>query len=150
MTILALGNPEMGDDGIGPHLAGLVRQRQDSGAWPAGTEVLAADPMLAASCAAEGRPVLVIDAADMGLAPGEWRALSAREARRDNERRGSTHSMSLAQAIQVADALGCQDRLRVLAVQWGSLQPGASLSAPVLARVPAMLDWIEEEAQRWP
>ena len=150
MTIVAVGNETMGDDGIGPHLAGLVRERQEAGSWPVGTEVLCADPTLAVSCAAEGKPVLVIDAADMGLGAGEWRAVSAREVRPTEAGSGSTHSVSVSQALQMADALGCLDRLRILAVQWGSLEPGSSLSAPVLRRVPAMLDWIEEEAQRWP
>ncbi len=150
MTIVAIGDQGMGDDGIGPHLAGLVRERQEAGAWPAGTEVLSADPMTAVSCAAEGKPVLVIDAANLGLEPGDWRTVSAREVREDAARVGSTHSVSLAQAMQVAEALGCEDCLRVLAVQWGSVERGTSLTEPVLARVPALLDWIKEEAERWP
>ncbi|HET6487128.1 MAG TPA: hydrogenase maturation protease [Spirochaetia bacterium] len=150
MTIVAVGNETMGDDGIGPFLAGLVRERREAGSWPTQTEVLCADPTMAVCCAAEGTPVLVIDAADMGLEAGEWRAVSAREVLPYAGGKGSTHSMSVSQAIQMADALGCLDRLRILAVQWGSLEPGSQLSAPVRERVPAMLDWIEKEAQRWP
>ena len=160
MTIVAVGNETMGDDGVGPYLAGRMLERQAAGSWRQGTEVLCADATVAVACAAEGKAVLVIDAADMGLEAGEWRAISAREALPSAAPPsavspsaiggGSTHSMSVSQAIQMADALGCLDRLRILAVQWGSLEPGCRLSAPVRERVPAMLDWIEKEAQRWP
>ena len=73
MTIVGSGNPTMGDDGIGVDLAGLVREPAAAGPWPAEPEVLCAaeDPALALSCAAEGKPVLLIDAADMGLEAGD-------------------------------------------------------------------------------
>jgi hydrogenase 3 maturation protease len=76
-VLLAVGNSMMGDDGAGPLLAEMLQQQPlagwaviDGGSAPENHahEVLALAP----------RRVVIVDAADMGLAPGEIRIVDER------------------------------------------------------------------------
>ncbi len=87
-VLVALGNPLRRDDGVGLKVAELL---QDS-AWeviPAGSS-----PENVASLVARHRPdvLVVVDAAEMGLPPGEVRVLPHEEAPMMT---GSTHALPL-------------------------------------------------------
>lgn len=103
--VLSLGNPLRGDDGVGTavltHLAaypiiptGVVLQ--DGGT-----------PGLETVLLLEGyEKVVIIDAADMGLAPGAWRRFSsAKLAAREANLTGTLHQAGLAEALELAEAL---------------------------------------------
>lgn len=77
VCISGIGNIIRGDDGLGPKLIELLKARQlsvplfDCGTAPENYIF----PMLATSC----DTVILIDAADMGLAPGEARIFALEE-----------------------------------------------------------------------
>ena len=83
MTVIGMGNPDMGDDGIGVRVAELVRAQAaprrlapDASRSSAPAE----DAVLAGACVAEGTDVLLVDAVDMESEPGTWRVFSAQDA----------------------------------------------------------------------
>ena len=150
MTVIGIGNSAMGDDGIGVEIAGILRGISRRAEWPESVEVInaAEDAVLAGSCAAEGKDVLVVDAVDMKREPGTWQVFSAYDLPLGLETAGcSTHAMSLAGVIELARALGCADRLRILGIQVGDVRPGRFLSPRVRESVPGVIARIREEVE---
>ena len=76
MRIWCLGNVLLGDDAVGCRIAELLRGRNISGVVECGTTPENHIAELYEQSPAE---LLIIDAADMGLAPGEFRRLSLEE-----------------------------------------------------------------------
>jgi hydrogenase maturation protease len=150
LAVIALGNPGMGDDGAGMAVAELLARCGRTGARHGDARIVAAgsDATAVAAALAEGEEVLVVDAVDMGRRPGEWRLFSAGQILpAPVERRASTHSLSLASVVELARALGCADRLRVLGIQAGPMAPGSGLSPGVRACLPGVLRRIRREAE---
>jgi len=148
MTVIGLGNSAMGDDGIGVEIAEILGRlpRRPGGSL----EVInaAEDAVLAGSCVAEGKDVLLVDAVDMKSEPGTWRVFSAHDLPQGLDPAGcSTHALSLAEVIELARALGCADRLRILGVQVGDVRPGRFLSRRVRESVPGIVARIREEVE---
>jgi len=153
VTIVGMGNPEMGDDGIGVHLAEMLSEQVRRGDWQAPAEIVCADrdPLLAGALLAEGKRVLLIDAVDMKREPGAWRLFTDTDLLPCREpASGSTHTLPLARVIELARGLGCADRLRILGIQVGDVRPGRFLSPPVRRCVPDVMTKIREEAEALP
>jgi hydrogenase maturation protease len=150
MTVMGLGNSAMGDDGIGVEIAEILRDPSQRAGWRGDVDVINAggDAVLAGSCLAQGEEVLLVDAVDMKRAPGTWRMFSAHDLLQCHEPAGcTTHALSLAGVIEMARALGCADRLRILGIQVEDVRPGRSLSPRVRECVPAVLARIREEVE---
>jgi hydrogenase maturation protease len=153
MTVIGMGNIDMGDDGVGVKIAEILGAQSSNGEWLGNTEIRSADgdPLLAAACLAEGKHVLLIDAVDMKRAPGAWQVFSATDVLPRLGTAGcSTHALSLAGVIELARGLGCADLLRILGVQVGDVRPGRFLSPRVRKSVPAVLAQIREEVEALP
>ena len=153
MTIIGMGNPEMGDDGIGIHLLERLRAEIDRGEWSAPCsktlELVSAgnDPVTAAACMTDGAPTLIIDAVDMKGRPGEYRVFSPMEATLAGGGSAcSTHTLSLHEALSIASALGA-GRIRILGVQIGEARPGCALSPSLSRIVPEVIERIKEEVE---
>jgi hydrogenase maturation protease len=148
-----MGNPEMGDDGIGVHLAEMLREQVQGGDLPVTAEIVCADrdPLLAGALLAEGKRVLLIDAVDMKQKPGAWRLFTDTDLPPCRlAASGSTHALDLAQVIELARGLGCADRLRILGIQVGDVRPGRFLSPLVRRCVSEVVTRIREEAEALP
>lgn len=116
--IIGLGNSLRGDDGVGPAVVERLRRRL--GRHPSIRLVASDGSDLAEELAAAvDDQVIVVDAADLRLAPGAWARLSAdRLLRRPEGEPGPTHALSLAEAIDLLAVLGLRPRsLEVFAVQ---------------------------------
>jgi hydrogenase maturation protease len=87
--------------------------------------------------------VIIIDAANMGVKPGEWRRFTPDDvifSSDDQVMRGTIHDAGLAEALQLADALTITpDELVIYGVQ--PLEVGwiSGLSEPVWAAVPDII-----------
>jgi hydrogenase maturation protease len=151
VTIVGMGNQEMGDDGIGVALARMMSEQAEAQELPEGTEIVCAerDPAMAAALLAEGRNLLVIDAVEMKCPPGSWRVFSAHEAQscREPGARGSTHGFTLEGVLELARGMGWADRLHILGIQVGEVRPGRFLSPGVQRCVPEVLSRIRQEAE---
>lgn len=137
MLIVGVGNPDRGDDGVG--------------AWVA--ERLAAQGRPAIACRGETTQlmdawaghdhVIVVDAMRSGVAPGTLRRIDAHDGPFPTQAfTGSTHSFGLAEAIELARALGSlPPRLVVYGIEGARFDIGTSLSEPALQ---AARDLVEE------
>jgi len=150
LSVIGMGNRRMGDDGVGVVIAELLEEQRLSGEWEADAEIVGAgeDPTTVAAILSAGGRVLVVDAVDMGKEPGAWRLLRGEEVLGCTESsRTSTHSLPLASIVKLARALGCEENLRVLGIQAGSMSPYSGLSPGVLACLPLVVRQIRKEAE---
>ncbi|KAB2943480.1 MAG: hydrogenase maturation protease [Hyphomicrobium sp.] len=139
-VVLGIGNPDRGDDAAGREVVQRLR-----GALP--QDVLLAEEtgevvrILARIEGAEA--AYLIDACASGAPPGSVSRFDVAEARLpQHASAASTHGLGLAEAIELARALGqLPTRCIVYAIEGARFEPGASLS-------PAVGTAVDEVAQR--
>ncbi|MCA9909239.1 MAG: hydrogenase maturation protease, partial [Anaerolineae bacterium] len=129
------GNPLRGDDGVGAAVLDCLRMcalPPEVDLVDGGTSGLE----LVLTMQGYAR-VVVIDAADMRLAPGEWRQFSLDDVllhARDPHLSGTMHYAGLAEALVLAEALDqLPPEIAVIGVQPATTDWELGLSAPVQA-----------------
>ncbi len=148
--ILALGNPLRADDGAG---AAVIKALQGC-RLPPDVELLdGGTPGLETVLYFEGRSrVIVVDAADMGLEPGEWRRFTLGDIRlksNDMALRGTLHYAGLAEAVALAGAMDALPaELVIYGIQPQSLDWQTGLSDVVRTAVGAVARQIVQELGR--
>jgi hydrogenase maturation protease len=132
--VIGLGNPDRGDDGAGRAVA-----RWLAGRLPPGVEILerggeAADLL---ACLEGAAAVYLVDASALAGAPGRVRRFDAAAAPLPAQSFAfSTHGLGLAEAVELARALGSlPPRCVVYAIEGRDFAPGAPLSPAVAAAV---------------
>ena len=104
--VLGLGSPFRGDDGIGSCVVTALREEKVA---PKVAIIDGGTPGLETMLIWQGyQRVIIVDATDMGLAPGRWKRFLFDEAIFKVDRAamgGSLHSAGLAEAISLAEAL---------------------------------------------
>jgi len=135
--ILGVGNWFRSDDAAGLVAAEELR----AGPLPPGVEALAlgADEFALMEALLSADRAVVLDAVDMGSAPGTVRVFTLGEALALAP--GATldlHTFGLAQALRTATALGMGARVTIVGVEPETVAPGEGLSAAVLAKLPEM------------
>ncbi|HTP58946.1 MAG TPA: hydrogenase maturation protease [Spirochaetia bacterium] len=156
-SVIGLGNIEKKDDGIGVLLVEALREELATGAWkPEGNRDIALipagiDSLLAAAHAASNRWVILVDAARMGLAAGEYRVFAPGQAAMSSRDGGlSPHDADLAETLRLIDSLGCAGRVRIMGIQGEDMGDGRGLSRQLQARVAEMQNRIKEEVGQLP
>lgn len=150
-TVVGLGSEAAGDDAIGLILVSQLRERLVArGApvscvvWPEADALTVAHDLLGVTT-----PVLLVDCADLGLDPGSARLLEAAAVRLQVKQSPvSVHGIGLAEGLELAARLGFDRPVHFFAVQPADLSPGAGLSAPLAARVPALVTELEAATLR--
>ena len=135
--IMGLGNPFRGDDGIGSCVIAALRQERLA---PEVSIIDGGTPGLETMLIWQGyQRVIIVDAADMGLAPGCWQRFLPDEAIFKIDRsqmRGTLHSAGLAEAISLAEALDMLPaELIFYGVQPAKIDWSVGLSSEVQAAV---------------
>ena len=136
--VLALGNPLRGDDGVG---AAILAQLAEADLPPGVTLLDGGTPGLETALLLQGyRRAVIIDAADMGLEPGQWARFTRDAARLGSaDLRGTLHSAGLAEALSLGEALGLlPEAVVIFGIQPAAVGWTPGLSAPVAAAVPAV------------
>jgi hydrogenase 3 maturation protease len=133
-----MGNALLGDDAVGCRVAELLRERGMRGVVDCGTT-----PENHTSTLRKNPPraLLIVDAADMGLSPGECRKLSLGQLDSAME---SSHGLPL--SILLADFADSME-ITALGIQPSVLQLGAPLSEPVEKAAHRVADLIAQG--RW-
>ena len=135
--VLGLGNPLRGDDGIGPAVVDWLRARSlppDVTALDDGS----ADLGLALTLA-DYRRVIVVDAADMKRAPGEWLRFTPDQLRANRASTLSLHAAGLSDVLSLGAALGMSpETVIIYGVQPARLDWSVGLSADAQQAVPAV------------
>ncbi len=174
MKVIAVGNAFCGDDGVGAAvlaaLRGEVGEAVEVGEAGAADAADAAGEADAAGAAGPWREDLrlvdlgtdalalvdelapddrcvVVDAARMGLEPGQVAAFTPDQARLRIRGDGlSLHGLGLAEAFALAERLGrLPARLLVVGVEPAQVAPGTGLSDAVAAAVPRVVEIIRAE-----
>jgi len=133
-AVIGVGNPTMGDDGIGPR---LVAELEGS---VSGVDLvdIGTGGMQLVHVLARYDAVILIDAADMGLPPGECRVFSSGEVVSLKPTRAySLHDWDLMRSIEISRSLReAPESILVFAVQPASVEMREGLSPELEREVP--------------
>jgi hydrogenase maturation protease len=148
--IVGVGTPACSDDEIG---LALVRALGRSEAYAPRCLLLEyADAALVASSLLQWqKPAVLIDAADMGLAPGSYRFFADHRASitlKDSS--VSTHGLGLAEGLELARTLGYDFPIRIFGIQPFDLSPKQGLTREMTELFPELLRALEDACSRLP
>jgi hydrogenase maturation protease len=148
ILVLGIGNPLMGDDGVGIRVIEMLSQRE----LPPGVQVEEADlPGWGLPSWFEGQSkVILIDAVQMGQEPGNWRRFRSDEIHAVMEENSlSLHQQDLACGLELAQALDLLPQDLVLyGIQPAEISAGAGLSPEVQARMPDIVENILNDLEK--
>jgi hydrogenase maturation protease len=148
-VVIGLGNPLMGDDGLG--LAGLAHLRDhwtfdppvaltDGGTW--GLTLL---PMIE-----DAERVLLLDAVNVGAAPGALVRLERADLPRVLATKLSPHQIDLREVLALAELRGTLPASIVaIGLQPAEITMRTSLSAPVVAGLPGLMEEVLAQLAAW-
>ncbi len=140
IRIIGIGNPLMGDDGVGI----VAVQRLAAMELPEGVEVIDGGTVgLTLLDLLEGaQQVLLIDAVEMGKAPGELEIMALDEIRLEDADAGgiSLHQTGLAQVLALGRELGPLPEVTLFGIQPDSVARGLGLSPPLARAISPIVD----------
>jgi hydrogenase maturation protease len=135
-VVLGLGNALRGDDGVGPAVIEWLEQQ----GLPGGVEAIDGGTagLDIVSTLIERERAIIVDAANVGRAPGEWvRFTPDVTPLKDKDTTLSLHAAGLTEALALGAALkALPPTIIIYGVQPQSLDWSAQLSAEVQAAVP--------------
>jgi hydrogenase maturation protease len=144
LKVICIGNPWRSDDAVGLAVAGRL-----AGTLPEGVELLEREGEPTALLDAwEGATALwLVDAVSSGAEPGTLHRLDASERELPTELfRASTHHVGVAEAVELARALGrLPAQTVVFGVEGGSFAVGDELTPAVAAVVERVADAVRAE-----
>ena len=144
MRIIGIGNPLMGDDGIG---IAAVSALEKEGV-PEGVEIIdGGTGGLTLLTLMEGaKRVILVDAVETGRKPGTILRLAGEDLEPETSASSlSLHSSGLPEVLALGRALGTLPPLILFGVQPDSVEVRLGLSEPVAAALPSLLALIREE-----
>ncbi len=130
--LIGLGNPQRGDDGVGP----AVARRFAALALPGVEVVEVDDPISLIDTWGDADPVVVVDAMSSRQPPGTVQTIDVTvdSLPDDSRSSGGSHALGLATAVEISRALGrLPARLVVVGVEVHGVSSGTELSGPVAA-----------------
>lgn len=151
VLVLGLGNPFRGDDGLGAAVIAVIKEKEP----PANVVVLdGGTPGLETILIWEGyKRVIIVDAAEMGLDPGQWKRFVAKEVilpLDEGSMRGTLHNAGLADALALADALGMlPQELVFYCVQPAFTGWSPDLTPQVTSSIPSLCAAISNEIEEY-
>lgn len=148
LTVLGLGNVLMTDDGVGVRLMEAVR---DSRAWPASVEFVdgGAGGLNLLNLIESADRLVVFDAAEMHLGPGEHRVISPEQVRSETAGRISLHECPFIETWRLARDLFRAPPTALLAVQPFRVERGRGLSPELAAALPSLAGPAAELVRQW-
>ncbi len=133
LTVLGIGNILMSDEGVGVHLLEAVRSSQQ---WGDSVEFIdgGAGGLNLLNVIEQASRLVIFDAADMGLEPGEFRVISPDMADGPPADRISMHDVPVTETLELCrQFLHAPDDVRIFAVQPQTVDFGRQLSEPIQA-----------------
>jgi hydrogenase maturation protease len=143
--VIGIGNPLQGDDGLGVRATQMLEGKN----LPANVQVEElGTPGWGLLARMEGWPrVVVIDAVQMGMAPGDWKRLSLNEAHLvSGSGAVSLHETGLAECLDLATVLGIMpDEFVLYGVEPARIAPGEDLTPALVQVLPGLVEQIVED-----
>ena len=146
INVISLGNDFCGDDGIGPR----VLERLTKHKFPTPMKFINAgeDAFILLEYLVQSDPVLLIDCARMGLAPGTIRRFNAGDVLlRSAEQLVTMHGFSFAEIFNMAKSIGEPAPCTIFGIEPKDVQMGTSLSEEVEKSIPGVVNMILEEIE---
>ena len=135
--VIGVGNPDRGDDAVGLRAAGLVRNARVAMSRDCSTLMTIWD---------EEDDVTVIDATVSGASPGTITRFDGLTQRLPTATFPSTHSIGLAESIELARAIGRLPRtLTIFGIEAGGFELGSSLTPSVEGAAKVVASIVDEE-----
>lgn len=129
LTVLGIGNILMGDEGVGVRLLEAVQSARD---WPDSVEFIdgGVGGLNLLNVIEQSERLVVFDAAEMRLRPGQWRIVSPDQvADEDAEGRLSMHETPFIETLELCrELLRAPSEVAILAIQPKELDRKMSLS----------------------
>ncbi len=146
ILVIGLGNPDRGDDGIGPLAVKALSRRLPDGVR---VRIRSGDALALVEDWKGADAVLVVDAAALISRPGRIHRIDAvRETLPRTLSASSTHDFGLAEAVDMARALDAlPPQLILFAVEGLSFAPGAAMTPEVAAAAGAVVVILLEEVR---
>jgi len=142
--IICLGNPLMGDDGVGIAVYEVLRQKT----LPEGVALVEAGTIglgLLHLLEGAGR-VILVDAVEMGLVPGTVRRFTPEQVRVIGDPVASLHQSGVAQALLLGEEMGLLPKELILfGIQPQHIERRQGLSAPVELAVSEVVSQVAGE-----
>ncbi len=135
--LLGVGNELLGDDGLGPHLA----RHFSAPGWQALDCGTAPENFTSVVKRLHPEKLVLVDAAEIGLPPGEFRRLRPERA---ETMFISTHTIPISHLISYLE--GYCDEIVLIGVQPKQLELGAGLSEEVLRGLERLLELLQAGA----
>jgi len=148
LKIIALGNRLRGDDAIGPRLLDELEKR----GLPAGVRLIesGSDAFSILEHLMGETPVLILDSATLGKAPGSFVKFEVSKAALRKELDSiSLHGFSFAEVYAMAGKMGPVAPCSVIAVQPQSTIFNQPISAELEQKIPLIIKFIEEETLKY-
>ena len=133
LTVLGIGNVLMGDEGVGVRVLAAVREAR---VWPEGVEFVdgGAGGMNLLNVIEAAERLVVFDAAEMHLPPGEFRVIAPEQVSADTEGRMSMHDVPFLETLDLCERFGRRpERVAILAIQPKVVDYGRELSDELAA-----------------
>ena len=140
LTVLGIGNVLMRDEGVGVLLLESVKVARD---WPEGIEFVdgGAGGLNLLNVIERANSLVVFDAAEMGLGPGEFRIIGPEQVRDDAPAgRLSMHDVPFIETLKLCRQFArAPERIVLLAVQPKAVEFGRGLSPQLTAAFEKLL-----------
>ena len=147
-AVIGIGNPLMGDDG-----AGILALRLLETGLPEDTEIIDAGTggMSLLHILSKYDAVVITDAVDMGLRPGQVRTFSPNQVTpTKTKQRLSIHEGDLLEVVKIAQQLDeCPEEIRICAVQPRLICPNRGLTREVEEALPHLARAVSSELRKF-
>lgn len=146
--VMGLGNPLFQDEGVGIHIIHELMQGDLAGQ----VELIdgGTDGLALLGVVEDAERLLVIDAIDGEYPPGTIKRLENEEIPMLSQAKVSPHQASFQEVLALARFRGrLPSQLVLIGVQAKSLDWGTSLNPEVSSSVPAVMQMVHEQVDRW-
>jgi hydrogenase maturation protease len=152
LLVVGIGNPDRGDDGVGPLVARELRARQRSGLLSPDVSIIdrTGDALALIDDWAGREAVILVDAAERCGAAGEIHRIDLlRDVLSPELSLSSTHAFGVAEAVGLAETLGLLPaHVIAYAIEGANFAPGAPVSPKVAAAVADVATRVVEDLRR--
>lgn len=149
MLVLGIGNPNCGDEAVGPAVAKRINHFDEDGVH---TQIVSSDASSIIGAMKGYNYVILVDAILSRNATGAMHVFDASRGALPTElfEKYSTHDLGLDQAIELARKLGeLPQKLVVLGIEGSNFEPGEPMSPRVEAAIDDAVSWIFDRCESY-
>ncbi len=139
MLVIGLGNTLLTDEGVGIH---LVKELSNM-PLPPGVDLMEGETagVDLLSDILDSDRVVIIDAAMMGLEPGNARTFSSEDLKLSSNFYASLHDMALPEVLKLGTIISSLPPILIIGIEPKTVEPGVELSQAVESKMPVLIDF---------